>query len=124
MSLFEAWLVFVSPGTVTAVGVISFLALVGCGFVSFAAMCETDNQLSDEEDKAYQTAKTFFKLALTAVFVFTLTFFYPSQNQMYAMIGGYYGTNIEGVEELPANTVRYLNEKLTEHLEENKDVEE
>ena len=125
MTLFEAWLIFVSPGAVTAFGVISwitvFVAIIIC---PVALLVSGDAETKSDYDRANYVSAVSIKIAFVMSLVGAVTFFYPSQNQMYAMIGGYYGTNIEGVDELPENTVRYLNEKLTEHLEETDESEE
>ena len=124
MSLFEAWLIFVSPGAVSALGVVSwitvFVAIIIC---PISLLVSSDAETKSSYDRANFVSAVSIKIAFILSLVGITTFFYPSQNQMYAMLGGYYGTNIEGVEELPENTVRYLNKKLTEHLEETDQTE-
>ena len=57
---------------------------------------------------------------LVAVFIAVLALqtAIPSPRQMYMLIGGYAATNIEGVEQLPANVVRAANAFLERVAEE------
>ena len=115
MTLFEAWLIFTSPNLAMFVGVTSMVAGSLAAIAIVLLTIEVDSGLEDASKLKWRP------IALKVVAVCVVTGFlsaaYPTETQMYAIVGGHYGTNIEGVEELPENTVRYLNKQLTEHLE-------
>ena len=69
-----------------------------------------------DEDRDYKKVKPFaIVLPIVAIMLTLLSVLIPDKSQMYTLIGGYYVTNIENVENLPKNVVEAANKFLEEY---------
>lgn len=101
-------------------GGMAWAAVVASTIASIFAFCAANERTTEEKDKPYWLRlRTMFlmRVAIPAFFVGTLAVFIPNDRQLAYIIGGYFVTNIEGVAELPDNTVRAMNEYLKRYYD-------
>lgn len=94
-------------------------------FFSFIALIfiASDRLISEEEDEYTFPKKAPFVVIPIFLLAFLLTLvgnLVPDKEEMYTIIGGYFVTNIEGIDKLPENVIESANKFLEEY---NKDKE-
>lgn len=114
MSLFTLWLVFVLPEFVSGIQALSVIGLVILavvfGVMGLAVLFE------DMKPETYNTAWSKVKgIAIAAVLLAILGGMVPSTDAMKYIIGGYFVTNIETIDQLPPNIVKAANKFLEEY---------
>lgn len=72
----------------------------------------------DGDGPLKQTRKCSMISATITIVLMIVAGLIPSERQMYAIIGGYYVSNIDGVDKLPKNTVKAMNKFLEKYSEE------
>ena len=121
MSIWLLWVLEILPDLgklFTALGLIgtfiSSLALLYC----FVLMSTEGNYFSGERKfakKVFPAVKKLFTVLVVSLVVGTCS---PSSEGIYRIMGGYFVTNIEGIEKLPENVVGAANKFLEEFNEE------
>lgn len=109
MSMFDLWLLTtVIPGLDASVGLcMLLLGLVGGVLLMFCAFATFDN-----DDAAPQLQKLSKIAVATWLCLLVLKTLLPNEDQLKWIVGGYFATNIEGVEQLPPNVIRAANKFL------------
>lgn len=105
------------PNLSTTSEVVFTLLAVACLIYPFIAIAVNEKMISKKS--AVKTIKIHVVLFLVSGAAYIIT---PSENQIYMITGGYIATNIEGIDELPANLVGAANsflENYTKEVEEN-----
>ena len=116
MTTFELYILLVLPQIRDALLAISVIAAIGVGIAAFIfTLASYIGYAYNDSDEAMQARKTGFKLWKTLGWLtlpILVSVFLPTTKIMLALIGWELGTSIEGIENLPASMVDYLNTML------------
>ena len=124
MSIYTLWLLIVAlPGfgnmfsSLTVM--LGFICVIGglVGGVGYF-LTMSDEHSSDEEKKIAGLYPKIFPAALVAWFLAAvLSASIPNERQIQYLVGGYFVTNIDGIEKLPPNLVKSANRFLENYTE-------
>lgn len=117
MELWQLWLLATLDGWNGVFEGLAFLT----GFAAFGgAFGFAMGKTMDESDVA-KVGKTAVRIATPLFVVFMLlTAAVPSTKGAMMMVGGYFATNLEGIEELPPNIVKAANAFLKQYTQDGK----
>ncbi len=104
MSLFTLYLITILPeigATLSILGILFFIVFASLTFIVFL----------EGVDEYKKRVLKFLKISFFVLFIGVLI---PTSDSMKYIIGGYVITNIEGIEKLPKNLIKYANTILEE----------
>ena len=119
MSTLELYIFLTLPGfakgVITACGfVIGGCILTAVGY----AIARTDAHDADAKVEYGKSVTNYIKGAVAAVGVIVCMGLVPTERVMYALVAWEMGSSVDGLAELPAKSVEYLNEMIDEQLQE------
>ena len=116
MDFFTLYLIIMVSG-LTKLFLIPAIIMAAIGLIMLIPflILTSDSRLDEGELRILNLFKWLIPALLGVSFVmFAVSIFIPSWEQMKILIGGYYVTNIDGIETIPANMVDLINSFLTE----------
>lgn len=117
MEFFTLYLIVIAANWVGLFSMIGGIAMFS-GFIMLVFLYLPllgDNCRTNAENAQLKTSKWLTPLLLIMGFMFLgIGALIPDWEQMKLLIGGYYITNIDGIEDLPANVVEMINGFITE----------
>ncbi len=106
MSLFTLYLITMLPKIGTAFNTIGILSIIVFGVWALVVFIE----------KIEEYKKVVIKYLKISFFVLFIGVLIPTSDTLKYIIGGYVITNIEGIEKLPKNLIKYANTILEEEV--------
>ena len=122
MSIFLLWLLItVLPGLDWLTGLFGFLSWIAVFILSGVTCFVYIDADDDDREKTLPFVKTAWKvIAPLAITLPLLAACIPDNDEMKYIVGGYFVTNIETVNELPENIVKSANKFLEDYTGEPK----
>ena len=125
MELWQLWLLFVVPEIAGFINILS-VALVFVGtfvLIFFNILLRIEQAKTHPDKQDVCTTKAFLKfmirLYIGLCVLATLSSLVPTKDDAIKIVGGYYITNIENIDNLPPNAVKAANKFIEEYLEDN-----
>ncbi len=121
MELWQLWLLFTVPAIAIFVSVISVsIVFIGTILLLFLGSKLCYDKASKQCDDVPET-KALLKFLVPTYSVFCvialLSALVPTKDDAMKIVGGYYITNIENIDNLPPNIVKAVNKFIEEYLE-------
>ena len=117
MSTFELYLFLIIPEVRTILMVGTWITLAICAIAAVVCAVQVADTAGDEKVVWNSRFWRTVKIAIGGFGAVVLTTFLPTTKIMLALIGWHLGTSVEGIENLPANMVDYLNTMIEIEIE-------